>query len=452
MSYVFGLNDQEKRQQLDTLTAGWDGQNDFSAGTMAGIPTGIGEGVMRGGARVGDLLQTIGSFYDEPTTDSDQLNTVANEFRQSSNDYWTPNINEVGKVGQVLGSVSEMALPLMAAGGNPALLGASTTISSGKDLIDQGVDAKTAGTAGLSEGGAVMLGAWLPIFGGTIGKRVLGNAVANTVVGAGTAGVESEILSGAGYDEQAKQYDPFDWQARAVDALMGAAFGAIHRGEQADMRAAVFGVEGAKRVQAVTDSMMESLGYAMKPSDMDAAFSAANIKHLQVDSAPGRPANNDSWSAHSNAMDSALRQLSGGEPVNVSVDNTEFHAKPQTDYQSSVDEVAAQSDNLDTPANTRAVEQPPAEMVPRETTQAPVEPVAPTTEQIETDAEIAAVQQHIQQHGDFDVAIAAGDDGAGTITRPASELLADADTAIQEANTMGKGIMAAAKCFLGFGE
>lgn len=459
MSYFFGADPQGKQQQLDTLMADWDGQNDFDAGAGTGILKGAGMGIMRGGAKVADLLQTVGSVLDAPGTDSDRLNQTAAEFRKASVNYWTPSASEVGKVGQVLGSVGEMALPLMATAGNPAILGASVTLDTGKNLIDQGVDAKTAGAVGLAEGGATMLGAWLPMLGGNLAQRVMGNAAANVVVGGATAAAEHEILAGTGYDQQAAQFDPFDLQARVVDALMGAAFGAISRGEQMGMREAVFGVEGAATMQRGVDSMMESLGYAMKPSDMDAAFSAANIKHFQIDSAVGRPVNSESWRQHGDAIETALEQLSRGDPVDVTgrLDGAEFKPRAQTaDSTAAMDDVLALTDDLDEPANLRAIEpQVMPEPIPATTGEAAADASRAASPadaaKAEADIEVAAVQQHIDQHGDFDVAIAAGDDAEGSTVRPASQLLEEADAAAQEANTIGQGIIAAAKCFIGLG-
>jgi hypothetical protein len=460
MSSVFGMVPQERQQQIDSLTADWDGENDFSATAGTGIPKGVGMGIMRGGAQTARALAITAQGLearlakDEARDQIDQQFAAIDRSTQNAVDYWTPAADEVGKVGQVLGALSEMALPLMAGGGNPSLLAGTQAINTGTRLVDQGVDASTAATVGTAEAGATMLGAWLPILGSTATRRVLGNAVANPLINAGTVAAESSILEGAGYDKQAAQFDPFDWQARAVDVLMGAAFGALARGEQMDLPSAVFGAKGAKRVQAVTDDLMTSLGIAMKPSDMDAAFSAANIKNLQVDSATGRPANPDSWNAHSQAMEIALRQLTDGEPIDVAaqLDGSEFHAKPQTDYRKSMNDVLAHSDDIDAPGNQVKTSEAMPEPVPDAAAPgAPPKPGPADAAKAEADAEIAAVQQHIDQHGDFDVAVAAGDDGTGSTTRKASQLIEEADAVVQEANTMGQGILAAAKCIMGFG-
>lgn len=463
MSAVFGLNTDEQRGQLESLSQDWEGQNEFAPGTFEGALSATGAGIERGAVKAVGALRNTATGINAALGTIDE-ETAAERFRSADEDtanavdYWTPEIHSVGKVGQILGQFGEMVLPLALTRGNPKLLAMTQAMDKSQELVRKGVDANTAGSVGTALGGATLLGAWLPVLGKGLAQRVIGNSVANVAVGAGTEDVQKKILQGAGYDELAAEHDPFDFQNRAVDALLGAAFGVIHGGETANLRDAVFGAEGAAKVSRATNSLMESLGAAMKPSDMDAAFSAGNIKRFQVDSAPGRPSNSESWSAHSATMEKSLDQLSKGEPVNVGsmLEGAEFTGKRPND-KSAYTAMIKSSDDLDEPMNLR--QQEPVDFKPAAADEAGTTNPAPkqeasaaTPEQVLDAAEIANLDQHIAEHGDFDVTIASGDDASGSITRPVSELLDQADQHIAEAKQYGNGILAAARCFMSFGE
>lgn len=274
--------DEQARQNPATIDS-------LDAGFFAHPLKGIGMGVMRGGAEAADMLQTLGRLYDEPSMTEDHrqaLDEFAAGVHHSTVDYWTPNAGEVGTAGRVLGGLSEMALPLAAAGGNPALLIGTTVNKTGKNLVDQGVDARTAAAAGSVEGLATAAGFKIPFLGKTLASRLTSGAIGNLAVNAGATTAEHRLLLGAGYDELAKQYDPLDLQSRAIDVLSGLAFGGLAH-------------------------------VSMLPSDVAAVATAANAKHFQHDTAPGRPADISASVAHQDAMEQAIQQLMTGEPVTV---------------------------------------------------------------------------------------------------------------------------------------
>lgn len=359
MSYVFG-DETEQRQQFESLISGWDGQNEAEPSAFEGVGSAVGDGLMRGGVKTARAVGMAGAAApialdylvgnDNLTGESltDRYFGAVDDLTKDAIDYWTPAAQEVGKVGQVLGGVAEIALPLMAGGGNPTLLTGTATFNPAAELVDKGVDASTAIKAGMAEGVATGLGAWLPFFGGTLGAKIAIGAGANASLGAGARGVESSILSAGGYEDLAKQYDAFDGQALAVDALMGGAFGAIYRGQSPDIRSNVFGEKGGL-VRDAVDSMtaFDDINIALKPSDIDAIFGAANVKHWQVDSAPGRPADGESWRQHGQAQELAMRQLLSGERVDVSgvIDGAGFAMKPRDDLSDVVKSLLAEQDS-----------------------------------------------------------------------------------------------------------
>lgn len=460
MSYLFGMDETEKRQQLQQLAAGWDGQNDIGPTAFEGVGAGVGQGLMRGGAKVGKAVALAGSVApiaaDALTGGTDAqdwyFENVVDEVGGDAVDYWTPNAGEVGTVGQVLGSLGEIVLPLMAGAGNPSLLAGTTQLNVGAELVEKGVDADTAGAVSTIAGGATALGAWLPFFGKSLAQRVGMNAAANVALGAAERGAEGAVLAGAGYDQLAAQYDPFDMQAAAVDALTGAAFGAIYRGDAPDLPSAVFGEDLAKRIDSAVGGVMESLGTGMKPSDVDAAFAARNVKQFQIDSAPGRPVDADSWSAHGRAQETAMRQMLNGEPVDVGglVDGASFQRRPYHDI-NAMDDFLLEHDPLDAPQNRLQEDMVPVDEVVTRPADGEATAVRQPAE-ADADPDIAALQQILDEQGDFDVRVAvAADEGEASVTRKASELMQEADDVIAEADTLGRAIRAAANCFIGRG-
>lgn len=293
-----------------------------TAGFFENALTATGQQFMRGGAAAGDLFATAGKFFgatpDMGGTHGEELreeriqaaDDLQEELRESAREFWTPDARSTGTVGRVLGGLSEMALPLAVTGGNPAVLIGSQTLSTGKELVDAGVDSTTAGGVAAATGTAAYLGFKTPILGKTLGQRVFTGALGNTAVGMGATFAEQKILEGRGYEELAEQYDPLDAEGRTIDLLMGAAFGAIRHA-------------GAPR---------------MLPSERAAVLAAANARHFQVDTAPGRPLDAAASAAHQRAMEASLESLMTGEPVSVPREVLEANFEPRPTREATVPE------------------------------------------------------------------------------------------------------------------
>lgn len=300
-----------------------------------GFSRGVGQGTLRGGARAGATLAIVGaapvmaaqelgsergriaqplvrSLPFGPALDStfrlasaagDNLldsyfdNTVTPA--QQAVEYWTPDPAQIGTAGRVLGGLSEIILPLAAAGGNPSLLIGTEGLQTPATLVEQGVDPATATALGTTAAAATALGFKIPAaFGSNLVQRVVTGAAANTVVGTASQGAQAWVLGAAGYDDLSTQYSPWNVEARAVDLLTGAAFG------------------GIAHLQARPVSVAER----------DAVLAAANAKHLQLDTAPGVPADQVSSAAHQKAVTDAISSLLRGEQVSVAdlIDPAEF--------------------------------------------------------------------------------------------------------------------------------
>lgn len=303
---------------------------DEPAGLFTGIPTGIGMGTMRGGARAAKGLGVLGGVVPmaiDKNLGTDLTDRYFGFIDKTTNraiDYWTPPSYEIGTVGRALGGLSEIALPLMAGGFNPYLLMASQAGATGAEMVEKGVDAKTARKMGIIEAGALGLGFRIPFWGATLGQKVGIGAGVNLGFGAGTTGIEREMLERSGNEQVAQQYDPWNLEARSIDLLMGAVFGGI---AHMATRPSIGNVKEAKS-EPTLYGPPEGVSLAQK----DALQAAANIKHIDTDTAPGRPLNAESATAHEKALLTTIRQLEDGEPVNVApiIEKAEFAAEPMS--------------------------------------------------------------------------------------------------------------------------
>ncbi|EKT4105734.1 hypothetical protein QEG46_001710 [Stenotrophomonas maltophilia] len=219
---------------------------------------------------------------------------VVEDIGQQATEYWAPDPAQTGTAGRIAGGLMQIAVPLALAGGNPSILAANEGIEAPAGLVKQGAGAGTATTFGAVSAGATMLGFKIPAsFGSTALQRVGSGAIANLAVGTATAAAQQGVLVAGGNDELAKAYDPMNLEARAVDVLTGAVFGGIAH---------------------------------LQAGDRDAVLTVSNAKHMQVDTAPGIPADEASSGAHQNALASAINSVLRGEQVSVAgaIDAAEF--------------------------------------------------------------------------------------------------------------------------------
>lgn len=108
---------------------------------------------------------------------------------------------------------------------------ANTTYEDNPDL-DPATRLKLSAVNGLTAGA----GAFLPGgIGGSLVKRIVSGAAINAGFQATGRLASSVVLDQAGYPDMARQYAPLDLKSITADALLGAAFGALHRaGERPD--------------------------------------------------------------------------------------------------------------------------------------------------------------------------------------------------------------------------
>lgn len=244
------------------------------------------------------LARSLGMKPDTraPTTAGQDwyFENVVEDLGQRATEYWAPDPAQTGTAGRIAGGLMQIAVPLALGGGNPSILAANEGIEAPAGLVKQGAGAATATTFGAVSAGATMLGFKIPAsFGSTALQRVGSGAVANLAVGTATAAAQQGVLVAGGNNELAKAYDPMNLEARAVDVLTGAVFGGIAH---------------------------------LQAGDRDAVLTVSNAKHMQVDTAPGIPADEASSGAHQNALSSAINSVLRDEQVSVAgaIDAAEF--------------------------------------------------------------------------------------------------------------------------------
>jgi hypothetical protein len=277
----------------------------------------VGNHAMRAAANVGRTVailasapavaiekMTAGDNYsgsDNPL--SGPIFKAVDDYFNPSVDYWTPNAAQTGKAGKIVGGLVEGIAPLaLGPAGVPAMLG-NAQVGTSTDLMREGVDADTALKVGLADSASNAAGFKVPFLGKTLASRVVSGASGNLAVNSSASLVQNKTLEGSGYAEAAKQFDPTDTEARALDVLMGAAFGVV--------------------THASVPRPTVSQG--------DAVLATRNAKNFQQDSAPGVPKDVASSVAHQANMEQAMLQLMRGEKVDLSstIQEADFLKPPE---------------------------------------------------------------------------------------------------------------------------
>ncbi|MGP5331938.1 hypothetical protein [Pseudomonas helleri] len=272
----------------------------FWEGSGTALFKGVGQGLAQltlQAAQYGNDPSQIFTFDVESDEDNLARREHIGEMRNELAERMRPDAATSGTAAQVLYGLGDAGSRFafgLASGGMPvAALTAGTSMGEQRftELKGQGVDTKTAAIAGAIEGSVIGVGAILPA------ARLLSAPVADLAVTAGAnvglgiaaRGGVGSVLEKNGYAQQAQQYKALDATGLAVDGLLGGLFW------------------GAGR----------AMTRGVSAGEVDAALTANNGLHHQHGTAPGAPTDARSSTAHQNALDQAIAQLSRGEPVNV---------------------------------------------------------------------------------------------------------------------------------------
>lgn len=361
---------QERAQLSDTAL---DASAETGKGLVAGAYAGVGAGAFLG-LEAARGVGLIASSDQERQADLAYLKSLR------------PDPHVTGWLGQAafgLGKVGTSALLGSLAGGaagGAALVGATEFYEDFRFKESEGVDTSTAAKTAAITGVTTAVGTMVPGGAGvSLMERIASGALINIDLGMFQRGTTEQILRENGYDGMAEQYKALDGMAVFSDAVLGGAFGVLSKlhdpvspkmtiepATGKPIQDAEFTVVGEEPQLAAPQKLLtapddaappqarpsaETPETIILPSDIDAALAANNIHHLEIDSAPGIPADIKTRNAHVQAMDTATQQLMRGDPVDLGgiLDDATFvprppHVETQAAIQEFVDEQAQQTD------------------------------------------------------------------------------------------------------------
>lgn len=344
MSY-FGLNAVNQNQQLDEAAsnpAGFNTDVGFFDNSGTAAVSGLYSGLVAKPdqllwAGMDKIVSPIAKFVNENTSINDTSAEYIGEQRKLAEQQvksLTPDAATTGTAGQVLNGLFDMGgqavVGTLLAGpaGGAAAVTALQGFSEFEKLTAQGVDFRTAQEAGLVQGVTAGAGTLIPMSlglraGGALaesvgaqlartGESAVRNAAAtavraapdiayaagtNIAFGMAQRGLTAKTLRDGGYNEMAAQYDVFDRQSIAIDAVLGVTFGGVGR------------FLNARGESAATPEF--------STAEVDAALAANASHHAEIDVAPGVPVNVLSRDAHIQALQKAMNDVSQGRAVDV---------------------------------------------------------------------------------------------------------------------------------------
>lgn len=347
---------------------------------------------------------------------TDRYFETHDEVFNSAVDYWTPKPGEVGTAGQVAG---QLAGGVMQAIVSPALLVGTTQLSAAEDLVRSGVDSTTAQVVGGIQGASMAVGLKLPYLGQTLATRVLSGAGGNLVQGTAGALASSEVLKAEGYDKQAEQYNPWDLRARALDVMLGAAFGGLAH------------IDAKGKLQEPPK---------LTPTDEAALLVANQARHLEDVTPQGRPATDADATMHADAMRRAIDQVLRGEQVTVDDIVRDMRLVPdEAQYQQRA-EIMAEAQRI---AEQVAPFDP---IVPKR------EPTRPLADNIPMEGDPASIQarRFAIEQPDLTIPTNRADADGNPVTMRAADAIALADAEVAHAQATAANLFkTAANCLLG---
>ena len=385
----------------------------------------------------------IADSFTDGTELQDRFFKAHDEVFGAAVDHWTPKPGEVGVAGQITGQLLA-TLPMVIA--SPAAAVAATGLGTSEDLVRKGVEPAKAIAAGEVQAAGLGLGIYVPVLGQTLAQRVLlGGAGFNVFQGAATRGASEAILEGTPGAEDFKALDP---TALTLDALLGAAFGAIAHLSPTQR------AQGAEVLGKLT-----KWAETLKPSDVDALAVMRQSQHVNADSLPGIPKGAEDVGAHVARVKQAIEQLATDKQVEVS-DLPKGNFEPdQTRLQEMTrraDELVRVSDDVraaeglpkppetEAPPAPRGAEPPP----PRSDEGLPGGAEAKSATGADSDPIILEAKGFSESQPDLEMTVGRDADGK-PIKQKVSKFLEESDVEVKKMAGDENLFMVAARCMLG---
>lgn len=441
------LYEQEVRDREDAApktalpaVSAWDG---FARGTGITAMQTFAKAGRAGSMALATIPIVADAISGDGTELQDRYFKAHDETFGDAVDHWTPNPAEVGVAGQITGQLLA-TIPLAVA--SPSALVAATGLGTAEDLARKGVEPAKAIAAGEIQAAGLGFGIYVPVLGQTLAQRVLiGGAGFNVFQGAVTRGASQAILQGTPGAEDFKALDP---TALTLDALMGAAFGAIAHISPAQRAA---GSEFLGKLVAWAD--------ALKPSDVDALMVMRQAQHLNADSLPGKPADPQAVTDHVARAKQALEQLATDKSVVVDdLPKGQFEADPtrMQEMMQRADELVRLSDDVrkteglkkppetEAPPAPRGAEPPP----PRGNEGRPGGAEAKSAPGADSDPIVLEAKRFSEETPDLEMTV--GRDAEGKpVKMKVKDFLADSAESAKVAESDANLFMVAASCMLG---
>ena len=327
MTFLAG-NDRERRQQLQLAAETPSDPEAFKPGFFEGSLDALGTA---GGRVLGVTAQLAGeaeyqvgsNLITKPVDylfDTDLTGFLNETLRENPRAYtasMTPDPQTTGFAGQVLYGLVGIGVPAIVGGiyGGPGgaamMAGGFDAVGTSADLQAQGVDPDTAALAGAGQGVFTAAGVAAPA---ALGGRLLTSTLLygpgiNVAQDYASRYTVAATLSANGYDELAGHYAEMDNASLAADVVLGAAFGfAGARAGRPEPRRPVL------------------------TSEKDAALTAQDARHTEIDAAPGVPATMDALNDHVRNLVDATASLLAGEPVKIKEAGGDFLEKPASEF------------------------------------------------------------------------------------------------------------------------
>lgn len=229
----------------------------------------------------------------------DEAQNALESWRRRSDEYFRPNPQTTGIVGNALYGLTDAATRvtvdnLIAPGAGIGLAAASEGAERTQDLEAQRVDANTATEEGVLQGGAFLAMGQAGGIGGSMLRRMVAGAISNEALSAGATAADSAILRAHGYTQLADQQHWNDAASLISNGLLSVFFSALPHEE---------GLPSPHAISGAADAV-------------DSALAQKNAAHV-METAPGVPTDIPSQRAHVQALDAAAEQMVNGDDVNI---------------------------------------------------------------------------------------------------------------------------------------